>query len=53
MSSQDVLAVVDALEDFGDGNGGLEHPIDLEWWGGRGSGDALPLHGASALSPQR
>jgi hypothetical protein len=50
---QDVPAVVDALEDFGDGNGGLEHSGDLEWWGGCGSGDALPPSGASALLQQR
>jgi len=50
---QDVLSFVDALEDFGDGNGGLEHSVDLDWWGGCGSGDALPRSGASALLQQR
>jgi hypothetical protein len=38
---------------FGDGNGGLEHSVDLDWWGGCGSGDALPRSGASALLQQR
>jgi hypothetical protein len=46
-------SLLDALEDFGDGNGGLEHSIDLDWWGGCGSGDALPRSGASALLQQR